>query len=78
MYTSITIRKVPAEVRDELAARAAKSGRSLQEYLLEELTEVALLPDPAELIASARERVRRTGSQLGSEDILGHLDAERR
>ncbi len=78
MFTSITIRKVPAEVRDELAARAAKSGRSLQEYLLEELTEVASLPDPAELIASARERVRRTGSQLGPEDILGHLEAERR
>jgi hypothetical protein len=33
MTTSITIRDVPDETRDELAARAALSGRSLQEYL---------------------------------------------
>ena len=31
--TSITIRDVPEETRDELAARAALAGRSLQEYL---------------------------------------------
>lgn len=30
---SITIRDVPQETRNELAARAARSGRSLQEYL---------------------------------------------
>ena len=30
---SITIRDVPIEARDELAARAARSGRSLHEYL---------------------------------------------
>lgn len=38
MPVSITIRSVPDDVRDELAAR---SGRSLQEYLVHELTHLA-------------------------------------
>jgi len=33
MAKSITIRDVPDETSDELAARAALTGRSLQEYL---------------------------------------------
>jgi plasmid stability protein len=33
MPTSVTIRNVPDETRNELAARAALTGRSLQEYL---------------------------------------------
>ncbi len=76
MSTSITIRDVPGEVRDELAARAAKSGRSLQEYLRHELIEAARRPDPAELMDQARERVQRTGSRLGAEAIVGHLPSE--
>ena len=46
MPVSITIREVPDEARDELAARAARSGRSLQEYLRAELVELARRPDP--------------------------------
>src|SRR5581483_6742011 len=38
---SITIRDVPDETRDELAARAARSGRWLQEYLRAQLVELA-------------------------------------
>lgn len=30
---AVTVRDVPDEVRDELAARAARAGKSLQEYL---------------------------------------------
>ena len=44
MAVAITIRNVPHEVRDELAARAARSGRSLQEYLLRQLTDLASRP----------------------------------
>ncbi|WP_396654373.1 FitA-like ribbon-helix-helix domain-containing protein, partial [Microbacterium sp.] len=33
MSVAITVRNVPDDVRDELASRAARSGRSLQEYL---------------------------------------------
>ncbi|MFZ1361579.1 MAG: hypothetical protein WAS05_01400 [Candidatus Nanopelagicales bacterium] len=38
---SITIRNVPNETRDELAARATAKGQSLQEYLLGKLNTMA-------------------------------------
>ena len=75
---SITIRDVPDDARDELAARAAGSGRSLQEYLRKELIELARRPDPEALAARIAERKRRTGTTLSREKILGHLDAGRR
>lgn len=78
MATSITIRNVPEEVRNELAARAALSGRSLQEYLRHELIEAARKPSRDVVIARARDRVRLTGSRLSAEAILQDLDAERR
>lgn len=78
MPTSITIRDVPDDVRDELAARAARSGRSLQEFLRGELIELARKPDPEALLARARERAARTGSRLSADAILAHRDAERR
>ena len=39
--TVVTIRNVPERVRDELAARAARAGKSLQEYLRGVLIEAA-------------------------------------
>ena len=75
---SITIRNVPEETRDELASRAASSGRSLQEYLREELIELASQPDMAQLMARVRERVERTGTRLPPEVILEYLHADRR
>lgn len=75
---SVTIRNVPDEARDELAARAAVTGRSLQEYLRSELIELARRPDPAALLARVRERKGRTGSQLPADQILDHRDAGRR
>jgi antitoxin FitA len=75
---SITIRDVPDDVRDELAARARRTGRSLQEYLRAELTHLASRPDPAALLGHVRERVRRTGTALPAERILEHRDADRR
>ena len=78
MPKSITIRDVPDEVGEELAARAARNGRSLQEYLRAHLIELARLPDPAELMSRIRERKERTGSRLGSRSILAHRDADRR
>ena len=56
MATSITIRNVPDETRDELAARAASTHRSLQEYLRAALIDFARRPDPAVLMAQIRER----------------------
>jgi len=74
---SITIRDVPEDARNELAARAAASGRSLQEYLRGELIEIARRPAPAMLIARVRARKRHAGAELTSEQILRHRDADR-
>ncbi len=75
---SITIRDVPDETRDELAARAASTGRSLQEYLRAELIELARKPDAEAFVAGLRARKQHTASTLPVSRILAHRDAERR
>ena len=78
MSKSLTIRNVPDETREELAARAALSGRSLQEYLRAQLIELAGRPEPDVLVARMRERKAQTGSRLSREKILEHRDRDRR
>lgn len=75
--TSITIRDVPEETRDELAARAAAGGRSLQEYLRAQLIKLARKPDPGLLYAQIRERKASLGTKLSATRILKHRDADR-
>lgn len=76
--TAITVRDVPEETRDVLAARAAATGRSLQEYLRHQLMELARRPDPEVLLSQVRERKRLARSELTAKKILDHLDAGRR
>lgn len=78
MSVSVTIRDVPSEVRDELAARAARAGQSLQEYLRSMLVESAARPPVADVLARARSRVETTGARVGAAAILSALDADRR
>lgn len=78
MATTVTIRHVPDEVRNELAARAARSGRSLQEFMLDEIVRLASRPSVADLVADVRERKRRSGRGIGREAILADRDADRR
>ena len=78
MPVTITIRDVPDDVRDELAARAARAGQSLQEYLRGMLVESAARPPVADVIARARARVGTTGSRVDAEAILRARDADRR
>lgn len=78
MSVAITVRNVPEEVRDELAARAARSGRSLQEFMLQELSQLAARPSVTEVVARARERVRETGTYLDPAEVVAARDAERR
>lgn len=78
MSTTITVRNVPDEVRDELAARAASSGRSLQEFVLAELIDLAGRPSLETLMARVRERKATSPSRLSAKKILGHRDADRR
>jgi hypothetical protein len=78
MTTSITIRDVPEETRDELAARAARTGRSLQEYLRLRLIDLARQPDAETLMQRVRSRKSTTHSSLSAEQILAHREADRR
>jgi plasmid stability protein len=78
MATSITVRDVPDETRDELAARAALTGRSLQEYLRARLVELAASPDAETLVARIRARKVATGTSMPAKRILAHRDAGRR
>jgi hypothetical protein len=74
---AVTIRNVPNDVMDELAARAARSGRSLQEYLVGQLVELASRPDLDTVLDGARARVRAAGSSVTTADILAARDADR-
>jgi hypothetical protein len=78
MTTSITIRDVPDETRDELAARARLTGRSLQEYLRYQLIELASQPDAETLMERIRARKAATSSVLPPDRIVAHRDADRR
>jgi antitoxin FitA len=66
MSTSIIIGEVPDEVREELAARAALCGRSLEEYIRDEL--IALARRPSAAVWMARVRARK--------DALRHAEPE--
>ncbi len=73
----ISIRDVPDEVRDELAARARRRGRSMQEYLRGLLVDVAAHPDPADLMADVRARKRAHPTLLPADRIVALRDEGR-
>jgi hypothetical protein len=75
---SVTVRNVPEDTRAELAARAARAGRSLQEYLLGELIGLAARPDVGALMEDVRARKAAHGTKLTPKTILAHRDAGRR
>lgn len=78
MSVQITIRDVPGEVRDELAARAALQGKSMQEYLKGELERLSSRPPVEQVLARIRERKKLTATRVPPEEILRHRDADRR
>lgn len=78
MSKSITVRDVPDETSEELASRAALTGRSLQEYLRARLIELAQSPDAEVLMARTRARKAATGGSLTADRILDARDADRR
>lgn len=75
---SVTIRDVPDAVRAELAARAARAGKSLQEYLRGALVDMAAKPTAEEVLNRARSRVSATNTRLDSAATLHARDADRR
>jgi plasmid stability protein len=78
MAVAITVRDVPNEVRDELAARAGRAGKSLQEYVRGVLVDAVAKPSVDDVIARARARVALTKPDVDAESILAARDADRR
>ena len=78
MTVQITIRDVPEEVRDELAMRAARARKSMQEYLKGELERLAARPSVDALLERVRKRKEMAGRRVASARILKHRNADRR
>lgn len=78
MTTSITIRNVPTDVRDELASRAALAGRSLQEHLLMELIQLARRPSMEALMERVRSRQEASGVRVPPARILAYRNQDRK
>ena len=78
MGVQITIRDVPEAVRDELAARAARERKSMQEYLRTELERLAAKPSVQDWLEQVRERKRVAARRVSAKTILAHRDADRR
>lgn len=78
MSVQITIRDVPQGVRDELAARAASQGKSMQEFLRAELERLAARPSIEAWLNQLRARKRATPRRIPTRQILTSRDADRR
>jgi plasmid stability protein len=78
MSIQITIRDVPVKVRDELAARAALQGQSMQEYLRAELERLAARPTVRAWLEQVRKRKRSSQIRVSAQDIVKARDADRR
>lgn len=76
--TSVTVRNLPQDVHRELAARAARQGQSLQEYLHGELVRLAARPSIGQLVDRIEARKAATGTRIDAATILAARDAERR
>lgn len=74
LMPSVQIKNVPEAVHRVLRRRAADEGRSLQEYLLNQLAEHAREPTLGEVLRRAAER---TGGSVPLEDSTRAVRAER-
>ena len=73
----IQVRDVPEEVRDELARKAALVGKSLQSYLLGELTKLSERPSMAEIVARNQARATAAGSTVTMSDAVAAVREQR-
>ena len=78
MPVQITIRNVPQATRDELAARAALQGKSMQEYLRGELLRMTSRPSIEHWLAEVRRRKKAAGTTLTAESILEYKNTDGR
>ncbi|MBA4179527.1 MAG: hypothetical protein C0506_02965 [Anaerolinea sp.] len=74
---AITVRNVRPEVKQELAARAAKSGKSLEAYLREMFETTVARRPLAELIAEIRKAVEAEGAPMDPATMIRVIREER-
>lgn len=85
MPVQITIEDIPEDVRDELEARAARRGQSMEDFIRCELETIASLPyvEPSlpsrkDWLERVRRRVEESGVRIPASAILKARDADRR
>jgi antitoxin FitA len=78
MSIQINIRDVPERVRDELAARAALQGKSMQEFLRAELERLAGRPSVEAWLQQVRKRKHAAQTRLSAKHIIESRNADRR
>ena len=76
MSRMIQIRNVPDELHRELKVRAARSGRSLSDYLLAELRRIAGRPTMADLLRRIQRRGRVRPSAPAADIVRETRDEE--
>lgn len=74
---AITVRNVPQPTRDALAARAARAGQSLQEYLLAELERIAASPTIGEWLERADRNRPEERHPIAHREIIDWIDEGR-
>lgn len=75
MSKMIQVRNVPDDLHRRLKARAALSGKSLSEYLLQELRHAAARPTPEEMRARLEGRARVHPEESVVEAVRAERDA---
>jgi plasmid stability protein len=78
MSIQINIRDVPEKVRDEIAARAALQGKSMQEFLRAELERLVARPSIDTWLQQVRKRKRATQTRVSAKQILESRSTDRR
>lgn len=75
---SILIRDVPDDVRAELAARAARNGQSMQEFLRATLVQMTAKPSPEEWVRRVERRLAAfTGPSPTAQENVAEIRAMR-
>ena len=71
---NVLVRDLPEDVHGALLRRAEAAGKSLQQYLMSELTRLATTPTLAEVL----ERISaRAGGKVGFVEAVEELNRER-
>ena len=72
---NVLVRNLPDETHTLLQQRAAREGKSLQQFLVAELQRLAERPSIQEVLERAR---KQSGGQIGLAEAAEYLTEERR